>query len=128
MVPQLNKPACFISYSWDSQEHKDWVRSLAIELQSNGVITRLDQWDTHPGMDLAKYMETCIRESDFVLLVCTPNFAQKANAGKGGVGYEKTIVTGEIFQEVASEKKFVPLLRGESLNFLCLLTSSQGSI
>jgi hypothetical protein len=56
-------------------------------------------------------METCIRESDFVLLVCTPIFAQKANAGSGGVGYEKGVVTGEIFADAASPKKFVPVLR-----------------
>ena len=104
-------PKCFISYSWDNDEHKDWVRCLATELQRNGVETRLDQWDTHPGMDVTNYMETCIRESDFVLLVCTPIFAQKANVGLGGVGYEKGIVTGEIFADAASPKKFVPLLR-----------------
>ena len=104
-------PRCFISYSWDNDEHKDWVRCLATELQRNGVETRLDQWDTHPGMDVTNYMETCIRESDFVLLVCTPIFAQKANVGLGGVGYEKGIVTGEIFADAHSTKKFVPVLR-----------------
>ena len=104
-------PKCFISYSWDSDDHKDWVRRLAAELQRKGVVTYLDQWDVHPGMDLTKYMESCIRESDFVLLVCTPIFAQKANTGRGGVGYEKSIVTGEIFEGAASPKKFVPLLR-----------------
>jgi hypothetical protein len=107
----MTHPKCFINYSWDSDEHKDWVRHLATALQQNGVVTYLDQWDTHPGMDLIKWMETCIRESDFVLLVCTPTFAQKANTGRGGVGYEKAIVTGEIFEGVASPKKFVPLLR-----------------
>jgi formylglycine-generating enzyme required for sulfatase activity len=56
-------------------------------------------------------METSVRESSFVLLVCTPTFAQKADAGVGGVGYEKAIVTGEIFAGEAQETKFVPLLR-----------------
>jgi len=56
-------------------------------------------------------METSIRESNFVLLVCTPTFAEKADAGKGGVGYEKSIVTGEIFGASPSPLKFVPLLR-----------------
>jgi hypothetical protein len=104
-------PKCFISYSWDNDEHKDWVRRLADELQRNGVETYLDQWDAHLGMDVTNYMETCIRESDFVLLVCTPIFAQKANDSLGGVGYEKSIVTGEIFADAASPKKFVPVLR-----------------
>ena len=56
-------------------------------------------------------MEKAVRESKFVLLVCTPTFAQKADDGVGGVGYEKEIVTGEIFAGEARETKFVPLLR-----------------
>ncbi|MBI3004439.1 MAG: toll/interleukin-1 receptor domain-containing protein [Ignavibacteriales bacterium] len=104
-------PSCFISYSWDDNAHKDWVRRLATDLQSNSVVARLDQWDTHPGSDLTSYMETAIRSSEYVVLVCTPLFAKKANVGQGGVGYEKTIVTGEIFQGIASPKKFVPILR-----------------
>jgi len=107
----MTSPTCFISYSWDSDEHKAWVRHLAIELQRNGVKTNLDQWDIHPGIDFIQYMETSIREADFVLLVCTPDFTRKANIGRGGVGYEKGIVTGEIFEGSASPEKFVPLLR-----------------
>lgn len=71
----------------------------------------LDQWDVRPGSDLPAYMETSVREADFVLLVCTPTFAQKANAGRGGGGYEKTMVTGEIFSRSAAAGKFVPLLK-----------------
>lgn len=107
----MTAPKCFISYSWESAEHKDWVRLLAVELQSNGIDTYLDQWDIHLGADLTKYMEASIRESDYVLLICTPIYARKTNARHGGVGYEQAIVTGEIFEGVASPKKFVPLLR-----------------
>jgi hypothetical protein len=56
-------------------------------------------------------METSIRESDFVLLICTPTYSRKANHGEGGVGYEKSIVTGEIFQDVRSPEKFVPIIK-----------------
>jgi hypothetical protein len=104
-------PKCFISYSWDNDAHKDWVRKLADGLKRRGVTVLLDQYDVHLGMDLAKYMESAVRESDFVLLICTPRFAEKANAGSGGVGYEKTIVTGEIFSEEGDPGKFVPVLR-----------------
>jgi hypothetical protein len=107
----MNSPKCFISYSWDSDLHKNWVRLLAEQLQDNGVFTYLDQWDVSPGTDLTKYMEESIRKSDYVLLICTPTFAAKANLGKGGVGYEKTIVTGEIFTESAPETKFVAILK-----------------
>jgi hypothetical protein len=62
-------------------------------------------------MDLPHYMETSIRESDYVVLVCTLAFADKANRGSGGVGYEKNIVTGEMFTKQGNDSKFVPLLR-----------------
>lgn len=107
----MANPRCFISYSWDSDSHRDWVRGLAEQLEANGVEMLLDQWDVRPGLDLPAYMETSVREADFVLLVCTPTFAQKANAGRGGVGYEKTIVTGEIFSRSAAPGKFVPLVK-----------------
>jgi len=104
-------PKCFISYSWDSFSHKNWVRFLAEKLHQNGVYTYLDQWDVSLGDQLPKFMEKSIRESDFVLLVCTNNFASKADAGQGGVGYEKNIVTGEIYSDSAPDTKFVALLR-----------------
>ena len=107
----MSEPRVFISYSWDSEEHKSWVRHLAEILQENGVRVLLDQWDTYPGMDLPRYMETSVREADFVLLICTPHFARKANSASGGVGYEKIIVTGEIFEGSTSQKKFVPIIR-----------------
>ena len=115
----MSEPKCFISYSWDSDEHKKWVRNLATKLTENGVLVYLDQWDVRPGLDLPQYMETAVRNSDFVLLVCNPIFASKANLSKGGVGYEKSIVTGEIFNETSPDTKFVPILRegtkGDSL-------------
>jgi TIR domain len=88
----MPNPKCFIGYSWDSTPHKDWVRSLAEQLQKIGVHTYLDQWDASLGDQLSKFMETSIRESNFVLLICTNNFAFKANAGQGGVGTKRTLL------------------------------------
>lgn len=70
----------------------------------------MDQWDARLGMDLPKYMEGRIRSSDYVLLVCTPIFAERANAGRGGVGYEKGVITGELYSG-APHTKFIPVLR-----------------
>jgi hypothetical protein len=48
-----------------------------------------------------------------VCIFCTPEYARKADAGAGGVGYEKMIVTGELYQNLGSDK-FIPILvRGE---------------
>ena len=105
-------PKIFLSYSWDSEDHKTWVRKLATDLQKKGVHVYLDQWDTYPGRDIPNYMETSIRECEYVLLICTPNFKIKANIGKGGVGYEKNIVTGEIWSG-SPDRKFIPVVKGD---------------
>jgi hypothetical protein len=107
----MEHPKCFVSYAWESEAHSKWVLRLAEVLHSKGVNIRLDQWDTRLGMDLPKYMEESIRESDYVLLICTPTFANKANESRGGVGYEKNVVTGELFTSRAKDTKFVPVLR-----------------
>jgi predicted nucleotide-binding protein len=62
-------------------------------------------------MDLAKYVETSIRESDIVLLICTPTFAKKVNNREGVVGFENQIIAGEILEGSFSSKQVVPILR-----------------
>jgi len=100
----------FISYSWDSTEHQEWVIQLATALRDAGIDAILDVWDTDLGDDFAAFMEKGVHDSDRVLIVCTDEYVRKANAGQGGVGYEKTIVTGELVRNVGT-KKFIPIIR-----------------
>ncbi len=55
-------------------------------------------------------MEESVTKSDFVILICTPDYARKANNREGGVGYEATIITGELADSIA-QGKFIPILR-----------------
>jgi hypothetical protein len=73
----------------------------------------LDKWDLRLGSDVAHFMESSVRDSERVVIVCTPKYAEKANSGKGGAGYEKMIVTGEMYRNQFSTK-FIPLLRSGS--------------
>jgi hypothetical protein len=68
----MKLPKVFISYSRESREHEAWVLHLASFLRRNGVDSVLDQWDLKPGHDMTLFMESQIRDSDFVVLVCTP--------------------------------------------------------
>ena len=86
-------PIVFVSYSHDSKEHSDWVLQLAKRLRSNGVDATLDRWDVRPGQDLATFMEKGLTSSHRVLCICSQAYVAKANAGSGGVGYEKHIIT-----------------------------------
>lgn len=103
-------PAVFISYSHDSSAHKIWVSELAGRLMENGVDVILDQWDLEPGDDVPKFMEQSVRRANKVLMICTEAYVRKADDGKGGVGYESMIVTGELVQDLGTSK-FIPVIR-----------------
>lgn len=79
----------FISYAWESDEHISWVRKLADELEKfPDIHVTLDQYDLSPLMDKNKFMEDGVYKSDFILVVGTKSYAQKANERQGGVGEE----------------------------------------
>ena len=108
--PLRRPPQVFISYSWDSPEHRAWITQLAMTLRQNGIEVTLDQWHVRPGEDLAHFMARGVRESDRVLMVCTENYVQKTQQRQGGVGYEQMLVTAQIMREVGTAK-FIPILR-----------------
>ena len=107
----MKTPSIFISYSHDSDAHKAWVLRLAVDLRERGVDATLDQWELVPGQDVAAFMEKGILEAERVILVCSSTYVEKAEAGTGGVGFERLIVTGEVVQNIDT-RKFIPLVRG----------------
>jgi hypothetical protein len=110
----MSAPKIFISYSHDSQEHKEWVLKLATDLRTNGGIdAKLDRWDLSPGQDIAAFMAGGIRTADRVLLICTGPYVSRAEAGTGGVGYERLIVTAEVVGSIDTIK-FIPIVRNNA--------------
>lgn len=103
-------PRVFISYSHDSNEHKSWVLGLATRLMANSVDVILDQWDLGLGGNLPAFMERGLSSSDRVLAICTPEYVRKANEGKGGVGYEKMILTAALIKD-ANDDSVIPVVR-----------------
>ena len=103
-------PKVFISYSHDSPEHKQWVSELTTHLSKNGINAILDQLELSPGDDVTSFMERGISDSDWILVICTDSYIHKANAGEGGVGYERMIITKKIV-EGERISKFIPLIR-----------------
>jgi len=103
-------PKVFISYSWDSESHKEWVLKLAYLLIKNGVDAILDTWELKAGKDKDFFMENSLRISDKVLLIMTPNYKIKAENRKGGVGSEISMIRAEKFTNQETEK-FIPIVR-----------------
>lgn len=109
---QPNNPKVFISYSWSSKEHEEWVISLAEKLVSNGIDVKLDKWSLKEGQDKYVFMEQMVTNPDIkkVLCICDKKYQQKADNRKGGVGAEAQIITKEIYEKTKQEK-FIPLIK-----------------
>ncbi len=103
-------PSAFISYSWDDETHKRWVIAFGARLRADGIELIVDEWATELGDQLPHFMERSIRDSDYVLIVCTPSYKERCDNRRGGVGYEGNIITGELLTS-GNERKFLPILR-----------------
>lgn len=110
----------FISYSWDSEEHKEWVLKLADKISKlNGLYVTLDRYDLRAGKDMDKFMDNGINESDKVLIILTPNYAIRADKRVGGVGEEYSIIRSEMRIEFSEQIKFIPVLRDGDRDSSC---------
>ena len=80
-------PNVFISYSHDSKELEEKVKSLADTLIQYGVETEIDQYTPNPVQGWPQYMLENILKSDYILCVCTENYKKRfENKEKIGVG------------------------------------------
>jgi hypothetical protein len=104
------EPHVFISYSWDSDEHKDWIRDLADRLLADGVGVTLDQYDLRGGQDKHLFMEEGVRNATHVIIACTPAYVERANERVRGVGVETSLITGKFYDREKTKKEFIPVL------------------
>jgi hypothetical protein len=103
-------PSTFISYAWENDELKNWVKGLAIRLRGRGIDARLDQWELILGDQIPQFMESSVRDNSYVLIICTPTYKTKSEKRIGGVGYEGDIMTAEVLQK-SNHRKFIPILK-----------------
>ena len=107
----------FISYSWDSPEHQEWVLNLSKNLiEKFGVDVILDQFELSAGKDLTYFMEKALEMANKVLVILTPNYKIKAENRERGVGYEASMISQEVFKSSVSTVKFIPILREGNLS------------
>ena len=111
-IPE-NVPVVFISYSYDDDDHKKWVRKLSDDLRKSGIHTLLDEYEPS-GTDLTDFMINGIERADKVIVIGTPRYSQKAKQNSGGVHFEEQIMSAQMFNGV--KYKFVPVLRKGKFN------------
>ncbi|OAI19428.1 hypothetical protein A1359_03810 [Methylomonas lenta] len=108
----MNDPKLFISYSWSSQDHENWVIELATHLRESGIDVILDKWDLKEGHDAHAFMEQMVSDPEIkkVAIICDKIYADKANGRNGGVGTETQIISPEIYGSQAQDK-FVAIVK-----------------
>lgn len=105
------KPKVFISYSWTNNDYVLKVTNFVNRLVADGVDVLFDQYEIKPGKSLNNYMERCVKDPTItnVLILLNPDYKEKADAGKGGIGIETQIISSEVYQNLNNEK-FIPIL------------------
>ena len=111
----MTAPTVFISYSHDSPEHGEHVLAFADQLVRDGVSCILDQYETAPPEGWHRWMDGHIRDSDFVITICTEPYYRrvigKEEPGKGlGVRWEGHLIYDHIYQAETKNTRFIPVL------------------
>jgi len=105
------KQKVFISYSWSSPEHEEWVINLAERLMSDGIEVIIDKWDLKEGHDIFDFMESMVKSPEInkVLVILDKTYSEKADSRSGGVGTETQIISPNVYKN-ASQEKFLPIV------------------
>ena len=107
-------PKVFISYSHDSQEHRERVLALADRLRDDGIDVNIDQYENPPAKGWQRWMLDEVEAAEYVLIVCTEmynrRFRGQEDAGKGkGVTWEGGVIIQELYDAQGVNSKFIPV-------------------
>jgi SEFIR domain len=105
----------FISYSWDSDEHKEKVLKLSNTLRDHGVDCQIDRYHQSPSEGWYRWMMAQIENSNFVLVVCTEKYHlrydNQEEQGRGrGVTWEGGLIIADLYAGQGINEKFIPVL------------------
>jgi tetratricopeptide (TPR) repeat protein len=114
-MPPERPPKVFVSYSHDSDEHKDLVLALADRLLDDGLEVILDEFVSPPPANWPRWMEDEMESSDFIVVVCSKNYLDKVRRrvkpGEGkGVKWESLLSYQQIYDNDSNSSKFIPVL------------------
>lgn len=115
-MPELQKNLkVFISYSHDSEEHKDRVLALSDRLRADGIDCIIDQHETSPSEGWAIWMSNQVVEADFIIVVCTETYERRFRGKEEtedglGVVWEGAIITQKLYEAKAKNTQIIPIL------------------
>lgn len=96
----------FISYSWDSPSHREWVKKLADDLEAfEEIHVTWDGYDLDSLVDKNFFMEEGVHSADFIVVVATNEYKKKADGRTGGAGLETYMATSVHWESMLAEKR-----------------------
>ncbi|MGW5235975.1 toll/interleukin-1 receptor domain-containing protein [Streptomyces nodosus] len=125
MARGVSRTRTLISYSHDSEAHRESIRRLAERLREAGVDAWIDQFDEHnPPESWPDWMRREIEKSDFVIVVVTQSYVQRFSRETGpgvgsGVRWEGALITADLYHSRRERAKFIPVvLRAEDAGLI----------
>jgi hypothetical protein len=111
----------FISYSHDSDEHRERVLSLSERLRADGVTTVLDRYveKGSPPEGWPRWMMNGLDAATHVLCVCTQTYRRRflgqevPDKGKGA-DWEGALVSQALYDARSRTSKFIPVVFARS--------------
>ncbi len=104
----------FISYSHDSEKHREKVRELMERLQRRGIECDVDLLHEIPPQGWSKWMYKRIEQIKFVLVVCSEAYYQYIGDNKldknGGVDWKGPVITEAIYAKYCRNTPCIPIL------------------
>jgi SEFIR domain len=110
-------PYVFLSYSHDSEEHKERVLRLVKQLRLDGLDAHCDREVIAPAQGWLRWMYDQIQRADYVIVVCSEIYRARAEgrdvAGRGrGATFEGAVIGTELHEQGMASDKFHPVTFG----------------
>ncbi len=111
----MSKPnKVFISYSHDSDAHRQFVLKFSDKLRDEGLDCWIDQYEDFPKNGWQQWMEKQVESADFVLLICTPLYLKRYKGedseGGRGVTFEGMIISQTLYDAHYKNTKFIAVI------------------
>ena len=112
----MSVPTVFISYSHDSDAHRERVLGLSERLRADGIATILDRYvNGSPSEGWPRWMLNGLDAATQVLCACTETYYRRFRGqevpGKGkGVDWEGALITQALYDARSVSNRFVPVL------------------
>lgn len=105
----------FISYAHESDKLLNEVLAFSNYLRSKGINSEIDQYEEAPSEGWPKWMLRQIQEADYVLVVCSKLFHERANDVTSstdglGVKWETNLILQQLYTMSTSNNKFIPII------------------